>query len=87
MPENVSDHIPSDLKEHALTTAEMDRARGELARIRPENWHVYACGALRFVAEEIVTGRANQYTVAAARYGLALALAANEPLDIPSDAA
>jgi len=82
MPENSPDPSANDSADYHPTAAELARARAEVARYPLDAWYSYACGALRFVAEEVVTGRADEFTIAAARYALALAEVARES---PSD--
>ncbi|MBL7487612.1 hypothetical protein I6A60_13680 [Frankia sp. AgB1.9] len=82
MPENSSDPSASDSADYQPTAAELDRARAELATYSPEGRYFYACGSLRYIAEELVAGRANEHTIAAARHALAMAAIAKE---IPSD--
>ncbi|ADP78114.1 hypothetical protein [Pseudofrankia inefficax] len=73
MPENTPDPSASDSADYHPTPVELDRALAEMARVSLQGHYAYACGALRFVAEELVTGRADEHTIAAARYALALA--------------
>ncbi|OHV33636.1 MULTISPECIES: hypothetical protein [Pseudofrankia] len=78
MPENRPDPFANDSVDYRPTAAELTRARAEVAHYPLDARYSYACGALRFVAEEIVAGRTDQFTIAAARYALALAEVARE---------
>ncbi len=78
MPENRPDSSAEDSAEYRPTTAELARARAEMAPYSLDARYSYACGALRYVAEEFVTGRANEFTIGAARYALALAAMARD---------
>ncbi|MDT3444279.1 hypothetical protein [Pseudofrankia sp. BMG5.37] len=82
MPENRPDPSAKDSADYRPTAAELTKARAEVARYPLDAQYSYACGALRFVAEEVVAGRADEFTIVAARYALALAEVARES---PSD--
>ncbi|WP_045875086.1 hypothetical protein [Pseudofrankia sp. DC12] len=82
MPENSANPPASDSAYYRSTPAELARAHAEMASYSADQRYVYACGALRYVAQEVATARVDTATVAAARYALALAQAAREtPID------
>jgi hypothetical protein len=82
MPENSPEPSATDSADYRPTPAELDKARAEVAAYSPDGRYCYACGALRYIVEELVTGHANEHVIATARHALALAAVAREA---PSD--